>query len=402
MSNRSQNISHLTENMDKLNEQEQRFLKLMLPNSGVLNVLGPPGGCKSAIFRSIANKLGFQLFDIRLPLIDETDVGLYPITNKIEDPTTGKNIVTLDYAVPRWAIEANKQPSIIVFDEFNRADESKRNAAMQILLERQIGTDFQFNNEVFMVALGNMGEEDGTNVEEFDTAMNNRLIHFNDFQLPISSWIEGFAKKNLHPVLVEFFEQGNEDILHQVPKDEDGEEGSGESNNAFPSHRSWTFLSDYIVTNYGRESEPSEWLEDVKREGVKFVGSNVHKFVKYCEQRKQYTLQDVVDNFDKIKNDLENAGRDIVTEIYYEARKKEESESEENSFFCSLNKKQVENYIKFMKLLDDDMKYNILDILPMIEEENGKKSNLDRVCEEFSDLIEKLENKDFEVNDEDE
>lgn len=392
-------IERFKDDMGKLNEQEKEFFKMMLPNSGVLSVIGPPGGCKSALFRSIANKMGFQFFDIRLPLIDETDIGLYPIKNETTDPNTGKEITTLDYAIPKWAIDANSDKSIIVFDEFNRADEAKRNAAMQILLERQIGTEFEFNDDVFMVALGNMGDEDGTNVEEFDTAMNNRLIHYKKFHLPMDSWIEGFAKDNVHPVIVEYLSRGNEEMLHSIPSQEGEGDGEGGtlSKEAFPTHRSWTFLSDYIIANYGWDSSPQDWEQDVKNVGMKYIGNSISKFMDYCDKRKMYSLQDVVDRFEKIEEDLRDMGRDKITEIYYEAKEKEgDASSEEDSFLCSLSKKQLENYIKFMHILDDDQKYNIFDTFPM-RDQNKKEgeSNIDRVLEEFGEMIEKIADQEY-------
>jgi hypothetical protein len=37
------------------------------------------------------------------------------------------------------------------------------------LLEREIGTAFKFNDNVLMMSSGNLGDEDGTDVEEFDS-----------------------------------------------------------------------------------------------------------------------------------------------------------------------------------------------------------------------------------------
>ena len=38
-----------------------------------------------------------------------------------------------------------------------------------MLHERGIGTEFKFNDNVLMIASGNLGDEDGTDVEEFDS-----------------------------------------------------------------------------------------------------------------------------------------------------------------------------------------------------------------------------------------
>jgi MoxR-like ATPase len=165
--------SEMKEKMNLLTEKERKYFSIMWAKYGVLNITSKPGVAKSAIGRSIAEKMGFRYMDIRLSMVDETDVGLYPNVSDID------GIKCLDFVVPRWAIESNKQPTIIHFEELNRASQQVRNAALQILLERQIGTEFRFNDNVLMMSSGNLGDEDGTDVEEFDSALNNRLIHIN-------------------------------------------------------------------------------------------------------------------------------------------------------------------------------------------------------------------------------
>ncbi len=140
-------------------------------------------------------------------MVDETDVGLFPVVDTITiedfekvdgfgagmisevDPSQKKNvqIKTLKHVVPEWAIKANMKPSIIHFEELNRSTLQVRNAALQLLLEREIGAFFKFNKNVFMLSSGNLGEEDGTDVEEFDQALNNRLIHYTH-DMPFPEW----------------------------------------------------------------------------------------------------------------------------------------------------------------------------------------------------------------------
>ena len=133
----------LVDKLPTLTAKEKKYFAVMWAKYGVLNITSKPGVAKSAIGRSIAQKTGFRYIDIRLSMIDETDVGLYPDVSTID--SDGVSVKCLDFVVPRWAIEANKQPTIIHFEELNRASQQVRNAALQILLERQIGTDFVFN-----------------------------------------------------------------------------------------------------------------------------------------------------------------------------------------------------------------------------------------------------------------
>ena len=184
---------------------------MMWSKYGVLYITAKPGVAKSAIARSIADKMEFRYMDLRLSMVDETDVGLFPNVGEFE------GVKVLDHIVPRWAIEANKQPTIIHFEELNRASQAVRNAALQILLERQIGIDFSFNDHVLLMASGNLGDEDFTDVEEFDAALNNRLIHFNH-TLDTNEWIDNFAQEHVHSLIVSYI-RANPEQLYKYNSD---------------------------------------------------------------------------------------------------------------------------------------------------------------------------------------
>jgi len=182
----------MVEKLNLLTPKERKYFAIMWAKYGVLNITSKPGVAKSAIGRSIADKMNFRYIDIRLSMVDETDVGLYPTISEVE--SDGKMVKCLDFVVPRWAIEANKQPTIIHFEELNRASQQVRNAALQMLLEREIGMDFKFNDNVLMMSSGNLGDEDGTDVEEFDSALNNRLVHISH-SLSVDEWLGDYASQ---------------------------------------------------------------------------------------------------------------------------------------------------------------------------------------------------------------
>ena len=138
----------MADKLPRLTAKERKYFSIMWAKYGVLNITSKPGVAKSALGRSIAEKMGFRYIDIRLSMVDETDVGLYPSVSEVE--VDGKKVKCLDFVVPRWAIEANKQPTIIHFEELNRASQQVRNAALQMLLEREIGMDFKFNDNVLI------------------------------------------------------------------------------------------------------------------------------------------------------------------------------------------------------------------------------------------------------------
>ena len=70
---------HFKEKLNLLTNKERTYFLCMWPKSGVLYITSKPGIAKSAISRSIADKMGFMYKDIRLAMVDETDVGLFPL-----------------------------------------------------------------------------------------------------------------------------------------------------------------------------------------------------------------------------------------------------------------------------------------------------------------------------------
>ena len=346
-----------------LTEKEREYLAIMWPKYGVLNITSKPGVAKSAIGLSIANKLGMRYIDIRLSMVDETDVGLYP--NVSEITVDGKSIKCLDFVVPRWAIESNRQPTIIHFEELNRASQQVRNAALQILLERCIGMDFKFNENVLMMSSGNLGDEDGTDVEEFDAALNNRLIHI-DHVLGVDEWLKNFAVDKCHRLIVSYIKTHPE----QIYKTSDNMKG-------YATPRSWTMLSKFITQNYGKESSARDFLPLLRKVAHGYVGNSAHKFLQYCEDMLNISIQDVINNYDGVKKDLAKYNRDKNSELIQSLKEIDIS---------TLNEKQLGNIVKFLGGVGDDEKTAyllwILDNVANIGEPKMKKFLL-----QFEDLL---------------
>lgn len=321
---------HIAEKISTLSEREQSYFRMMWSKSGVLYITAKPGVAKSAIARSIAEKMNFRYLDIRLSMSDESDFK-YPY---LEDMKSGddKLVKVSGYAVPRWAFESNKQPTLIHFEELNRAPQFVRNAALQILLEREIG-EFKFNDNVIMMASGNLGDEDGTDVEEFDAALNNRLIHVKH-TLSLKEWIDGFAKKNVHSMVVSYIQSHPENLYKT-------QEGAS----AYATPRSWTFLSDFIVSNFGMDAHPREFLPMLREVAASYIGNSAMKFLQYCEDMLNVNIHDVLNNYDKVAKDLKKYNRDKKSELIQSLK-----ELDLNKFTDI----QLENATKFLKNVGED------------------------------------------------
>jgi len=351
---------------ETLTQKQSDYFKLMNAKSGVLFITAEPGVAKSAIMRSIAKKLDMNYFDVRLSMVDEIDVGLFPYRKEMEielnsgtDKAKMDIISVMSYAIPEWAYESNQKPCIIHFEELNRAPLAVRNAALQILLERSIGTKFNFNDNVFMVASGNLGEADGTDVEEFDRALNNRLIHVNH-TLTLPEWVEDFAKEHVHPEIINFLEANEEHFLSSF-----NEENSKEQS-AYATPRSWTFLSDYIIENYGKDSGINDWRTDVISFGASFIGNGAaSRFNRYLDDVLRFGVNDVLNRFDEIKDELKKANRDKKSELLNSLKNMDITKFSDNQienmkkFILTISDDEAVSFI--LKIIDEDYRYNVSD-----------------------------------------
>lgn len=351
------------EKFNLLTVRQKTYFRIMSAQSGVLFITAEPGVAKSAIMRTIADKLGFKYYDVRLSMVDEIDVGLFPYRKDVEidinldddsKETTQKIISVMSYAIPEWAYNANQQPSIVHFEELNRAPIAVRNAALQLLLERSIGTEFKFNDNVMMVSSGNLGEKDGTDVEEFDRALNNRLIHFSH-TITLPEWVGDFAEGRVHPIVISFLKSNEEHFLHSF------DERRSLDSVAYATPRSWTFLSDYIVCNYGMESSITDWSDDIRDLGASYVGDAAGRFIRYLDESLRFGVKDLLNRYDEIQEMLEDLNRDKKSELLNALKGMDlnglKPPQKENlkKFLLTVSEDEAVSFI--LKILDDDYKY---------------------------------------------
>jgi len=284
----------------KLTKKEQLYFDIM-KSSNVLFLKGAPGTAKSAITNTIADIMDMQHISLHLAQADNVDLGQYPVPKEVDGYTV------IDFAVPGWAVKANQRPTIIHFEELNRCRQDIQDAALQLLNEREIGTNFKFNENVYMVSSGNLGEEDGTEVKELDAAMNNRLVHHRH-TLTLDEWIQGYAKDNIHEVII-FFLKAHPEYYLRTPTEDDPR---------YPTPRSWTNLDRFIKCNIEDQTSLAEIEGQLLRAGADFIGSTVTKFIRYLEDMKDLNFKDVMNRWDQIKG--EKINRIKVSEMLQQAR----------------------------------------------------------------------------------
>lgn len=337
-------------NISKLSKRELRYFNIMRTKSGVLYIKSEPGIAKSATIRSIAEKMEMNYIDLRLSMRDETDLGLYP--NKV----TIDNETYLDFITPLWCERANSRPTIIHFEELNRSTPHVRNAALQMLLERTIGDSFKFNDGVLMCASGNLGTEDGTDVEELDSALNNRLIHIKH-ELSINDWLDEFAHKNNHPIINNFIVNNPSYFIRR----KDNTEG----NDAYPTPRTWTMLSDYITHIYGIDSDVSEFHTDVYSIAKAYVGTSASiKLSKFIENLLKVSINDIIEKYTDMKKIVDGLSISHKAELV---------NSLKSIDIVNLNETEIINICEFIK--DVDLEHRVSYIKDILSKDDLPSDN---------------------------
>jgi len=302
----------------------EKLERIIRSQSGVLFLKGAPGTGKSAILKSIADKNGWNFIDIRLSQVDSSEVIGIPVKSEV------RGVGCMAYLPPQWAVEANSTPTLVLFDELNRAQLDVRNASLQILLDRKVG-QYALNENVYLASAGNLGEEDGTEVEELDSALNNRLVHVKH-TLTFDEWVSEFAEAHVHPFIVSFLRE-NTGYFHRIADNDSP---------AYPTPRSWTFLSNFI----GKDAEVEKIKEDVIDFGIYYVGgSATQAFLRYLEDVEKISVEDVLNDYPQKREVILSLDRSIISYLVGELV---------NCDIDKLSKGKVSNLISFLKDIDQD------------------------------------------------
>lgn len=408
--------------LSKLTEREEKYFRLMFSSDsgGILYVEGGPGLGKSAILRGIAEKLNLFYIDLRLSQIDETDVGLYPDKVAYKVQYRGKNGEFkeerqenfLTHIIPEWAHLANNPTlvdesyigTIINFEELNRAPVAVRNAALQLLVERQIGfRGFKFNKDVFMASTGNLGEEDDTDVDEFDSALNDRLFRVKH-DMDLDEWVETWAQYNVHSAIISYLRVNPEEFYVKSDQEEKQKKN--------PTPRAWTFLSNAINKNFGKiNPETREILEEaplsnkvinfVNKVGSYMIGNHNAKLIKHLEDINKFTIWDVLGYSELAQEGYEQGfekfSKQQVNSID-RSKRSELLEKFKRLDYEDLSEKQIENLKLFMLSLKQDEKASfflrVVDEYYHLENESDKDNPIILSIvedERFGDIVNELE-----------
>ena len=196
-------------------------------------IWGPPGVGKSDAVAQLCESMGGFMYDVRLSLMEPTDLRGMPYFNKLTN--------RMEWAPPVDLPDeetCSKYPVVFLFlDELVGAVPSVQAAAYQLILNRQVGT-YKLPKNVVVCAAGNR-DGDGGVTYRMPKPLMNRLVHF-EVRCEFASWKEWAISKKIHSDVIGYL-SWSEDSLYQFdPKSPE---------RSFASPRTWEFVSQVLFTN---------------------------------------------------------------------------------------------------------------------------------------------------------
>ena len=238
-----------------------KIVKNSIKNQVPVMMWGPPGIGKSSIVHQIGEELGYvnsttglnNIIDLRLAQLEPTDLRGVPMPNRdtgraewflpafwptaAEQDTTrvevreDENGELVEVEVPVKRGDCLTGPGLLFLDEIEKAPVSVKNASLQLVLDRRIGS-YKLPNDWSMICAGNR-EEDGCFSQPLGSALANRMIHL-EVEPNIDAW-GAWARLNGVVDDVIGFLYFRPDLLYKFTEE-----------NAFPSPRSWHIGSNLI------------------------------------------------------------------------------------------------------------------------------------------------------------
>jgi hypothetical protein len=140
-------------------------------------IWGAPGIGKSSIVKKIAKDKALAFIDLRLSLLDPTDLKGIPFFNA----ETKEGV----WAKPSFLPSVEGSKGILFLDEINTAPPAVQASAYQLILDRRVG-EYELPEGWSIVAAGNRENDRGV-VYKMPPPLANRFVHF-EMEVDFNDW----------------------------------------------------------------------------------------------------------------------------------------------------------------------------------------------------------------------
>ena len=188
---------------------------------------GAPGIGKSSIVKQIASEKKVGFIDLRLALMDPTDLKGIPFYDKESH--------TALWAPPAFLPKDGE--GILFLDELNAAPPSVQASAYQLILDRQIG-EYTLPDGWAVVAAGNREGDRGVTYR-MPAPLANRFVHF-EMEVNADDWKHWAYKKELDERIISYVSYKQEHLFTFDAKSD---------SKSFATPRSWEYVNSVLKSN---------------------------------------------------------------------------------------------------------------------------------------------------------
>lgn len=156
-------------------------------------IWGAPGIGKSSIVKQVAAQKGLQFLDLRLSLLDPTDLKGIPFF----DAEHKEGV----WAKPSFLPKESNSKGILFLDEINTAPPAVQASAYQLILDRKVG-EYELPDGWSIVAAGNRENDRGV-VYKMPSPLANRFVHF-EMEVDFEDWKGWAYKAGIEPSIIAY------------------------------------------------------------------------------------------------------------------------------------------------------------------------------------------------------
>lgn len=189
---------------------------------------GPPGIGKSSIISQIAREKGIACIDLRLSLLDPTDLRGIPFFDAANQ--------TAIWAPASFLPDGSIKEGILFLDELNTAAPMVQASAYQLILDRKIG-EYKLPDGWAIVAAGNRESDKGV-VFRMAAPLANRFIHL-DMEVNVDDWRNWAISSNIDLSIISFISY-RPDALFTFNTHSDSK--------AFATPRTWAYVNEILLS----------------------------------------------------------------------------------------------------------------------------------------------------------
>ncbi|MCK5854592.1 MAG: MoxR family ATPase [Sulfurovaceae bacterium] len=192
-------------------------------------VWGSPGIGKSSIIKQIAQDKALEFVDLRLSLLDPTDLKGIPFFDQENNEAV--------WASPNFLPKNPNSKGILFLDEINTAPPSVQASAYQLVLDRKVG-DYELPKGWSIVAAGNHESDRGV-VYRMPPPLANRFVHLS-MEVSFEDWKSWAYANDIDSSIIAFLHYDSSRLFDFDPS---------ANQKSFPTPRSWEYVNRILASD---------------------------------------------------------------------------------------------------------------------------------------------------------